>query len=894
MAARIGPVRRDRVASEARLQALDALELAENADPREAQALAVCALAAARAGGDSDAEALALRAAGVAALEMGDLVAAERSLRSSIRVARRGGHAERVAHAQRGLARVLAERGDVRGALRELHAAEPCLRGVELGRLMMMRALVDERLGDLGGALEGYDRAQAIFRSAGDGIRTAQTLANRGLLHTLRGSSAAAERDLRAAIERFAAAGMTAAVAKTTQNLALALAVAGRTPDALTLIDQSARDLAALGLRTDHATALRDRAEILLAVRLTGDAVAAAAEASRELAAVGSLSELAEARIVLSECLIADGRPEEAVAIAVEARAALARQARPGWAAVARLVESRARFATGLRDARLLATARAARVELEEAGMATEAVEAGLIAGRVALSLSRHAIAEVELARSARMRRRGPAETRRNAWLAEGFRRLGAGDPRGCMSALRAGLRVLEEQRLLLGASELRASSAAAGHELAALGLRLALERGRPAEAFVWAEAWRARGLSFPPVSPPADPELALALTELRAAMASQESALSDGRSIAGAAGRRAAAEQMIRERMLRIAGGPGRTLATPGVREVRELLSGRVLLEFARSDDRLIAIVISERRLVLRDLGDAEQVVRDAAALAFAVRRVAMGAARPQLAAAASDQGRGLLAGLSAALIEPVLAEIGGGPVVIVPSGDLHGVPWVALPALAGRPVVVCPSAALWMRAARDERPRAGGRLLVSGPGLPGGAGEVRRLARLYPDARQLVGGRARCAEVLGALDDARLAHVTAHGQARGDNPLFSSLALADGLLTVYELEGLRRAPELLVLASCDAAIPNVRAGDEAQGLAAALLGLGTRTLVTAIGLVPDAASADLMVAFHHRLIAGAGPAEALADAVASLDEHDPSALAARTAFVCLGADSA
>ncbi len=124
----------------------------------------------------------------------------------------------------------------------------------------------------------------------------------------------------------------------------------------------------------------------------------------------------------------------------------------------------------------------------------------------------------------------------------------------------------------------------------------------------------------------------------------------------------------------------------------------------------------------------------------------------------------------------------------------------------------------------------------------------------------------------------------MAAHGTFRSDNPLFSALHLADGPLTVHDLEHLEQAPDTVVLSACDSGLSAVRPGDELMGLAAAVFALGTRTLVASVVPVPDAASHDLMVAFHDELLAGRPPAAALAAA-----QRDRGIAGA--GFVCLGA---
>ena len=119
----------------------------------------------------------------------------------------------------------------------------------------------------------------------------------------------------------------------------------------------------------------------------------------------------------------------------------------------------------------------------------------------------------------------------------------------------------------------------------------------------------------------------------------------------------------------------------------------------------------------------------------------------------------------------------------------------------------------------------------------------------------------------------------------------MFSALDLADGPLTVHDLESMRRAPETLVLSACDSGLSAVQPGDELLGLAASLLAMGTRTLVASLLPVPDDATRSLMVDLHRRLRAGASPANALAAAQGhGLASGDDGALAAVASFVCIG----
>ncbi|MGH8906444.1 MAG: hypothetical protein ACRD0K_08000 [Egibacteraceae bacterium] len=102
--------------------------------------------------------------------------------------------------------------------------------------------------------------------------------------------------------------------------------------------------------------------------------------------------------------------------------------------------------------------ARRTTAALESAGWTVAALDARIITARMAMALGRHATARRDLTQAARARQRGPADPRARAWHAEALRRLADGDRRGTRSALRAGLRVLDEFQASLGATELRAS----------------------------------------------------------------------------------------------------------------------------------------------------------------------------------------------------------------------------------------------------------------------------------------------------------------------------------------------------------------------------------------------------------------------------------------------------
>jgi len=162
--------------------------------------------------------------------------------------------------------------------------------------------------------------------------------------------------------------------------------------------------------------------------------------------------------------------------------------------------------------------------------------------------------------------------------------------------------------------------------------------------------------------------------------------------------------------------------------------------------------------------------------------------------------------------------------------------------------------------------------------------------VAEMYDDVTVLSGAEATAGRVLSALDGAWLAHIAAHGRFRADSPLFSSLRMHDGPLTVYDFEQLRRAPYRLVLSSCDAGILAPAGADELLGLVSSLLPLGTAGIIASVVPLNDHAVVPLMVSVHRCLRAG----QSLAEAMYSVRQDatgDPAQQAAAVSLLTLGA---
>jgi hypothetical protein len=350
--------------------------------------------------------------------------------------------------------------------------------------------------------------------------------------------------------------------------------------------------------------------------------------------------------------------------------------------------------------------------------------------------------------------------------------------------------------------------------------------------------------------------------------------------------------ERAIRDHCRQFPGAAGRpTAVSVPVEQLAGSLGDRALIEYVELDGHLGAVTLVDGRAAWRSLGPVERITEEMTHLPFALHRLANRTTRAASRAAAQLVLERTGAYFDSVLLEPLRRVLAGRPLLVVPSSSLHSLPWSIVPSCADRPVTVSPSALIWRAAATRPAADPGSVVVVAGPGLPGASQEAGLVAARYADARELTGADATVQQVSAAMSGAGLVHLAAHGAVRADNPLFSAIQLADGPLTIYDLERLRRAPHRVVLASCETGRDQVITGDELLGFSAALLSCGTANLVAPVVPVPDVETAPLMELYHGYAAKGYQPAEALARTQQDVRTDDPLISASAAGFVCLGA---
>lgn len=842
-----------------------------------------------RVGISDEARLVALWAMGAAERETNDLKSSERHLREAIELGHAIGDLSRVSQVSSALVPILAVQGKSDEALALADSIDGLHRPGDVADLAMKRALVLVQVGRLGDALDAYTRALDIIAAGDDRVLEARVRSNRAIVLAYRGEIDAALDDLEIAERLASDEGQFFLAGGAAHNHGFTAGRRGDIVTALGSFDRADRLYERVGYPGRCVGVLAaDRCEVMIVAGLHDEARANAELAVGSLEGVGDVNDLAEARLLLARACLAQGDHHAANAEALEVAEQFRAAGREGWATVAdQLAVSAAQAGDSpLTEQSLVAAADLAH-RLDALGWTTEAVDVHVSTAEMAVRAGRLATAHEHLRAAARARDHGSPDRRANAWYAAALLRQSEGNTSGARRALTAGLTVLMRHQATLGATDLRTASTVHTRRLVQSGLRMALEGGRPRDVLTWAERVRANALDVPTTQVDADDPLASALAELRRRRSELDEA------------RRALEPDQELERLVTQQEARVRDLARvrPGATQRSERFSverlqrrlgpDRRLVEYIEVDATISAVVVSRRRCRLHVLADVAEVSGVLDAVMFSLARLSRSDGSDGSTRAAHAALFDALDELDDRLVQPL--GLGDGEVVVVPTGTLHAVPWGGLRSLRQRPVVVTPSAGRW--APQDALAHAGASLaIIVGPGVPGGDREADLVAASYRSVFRLTGAAATVSSATELLEHTEIAHIACHGKFRADNPMFSSLKMADGPLTVYDIERLMEPPSIVVMPACTAGRSDVRVGDELIGTASALLGTGVGSVIAPITLVNDESVVEVMARLHRHLSGGARPAQALARARAeTLTGDDTAAIAAVLQLLCI-----
>jgi tetratricopeptide (TPR) repeat protein len=734
------------------------------------------------------------------------------------------------------------------------------------------RGLLLLRCGRVADALLALDTAVLSLGAAAP-YDQMTLLLNRGALHLDRGALDVAAADFEACLALARRSGDQLFVWKAGHNLGYVEFLRGQLPRALSVM----READAENPGDTSPVVLLDQARVLREAGLADEAADLLEQVATMFETSGLEQDLAETELARADCALLDpDTVTEAVALAESALGRFTRRGNTRWQRRAELVLLRgerqrlgAAPVSGLAD--LAARADRLAAQCAEEQRADLAHQASLLAAECRL---RGGL--VDAAPPPALRTGDDVTTRLHTREVRALAFDATGEPRRALGEVRRGLAELGDYQRSFGSLDLRTASAVHGAALARLGLDVALRSGSAAAVFEVVERARAVSTRLPPVRPPEDAGTASLLAELR--QTEEELRALEGDAAAGAESTRlrrrvGRLQQEVRELAwtqgddLDGDGEPDAPTEAPRCAEVRRTLreDGQTLVTLARDRGEWVAVVLGRRTPTVHRLARVDAVAGRVSRLRADLDALAMPFLPDGIRDVVRRSAEAVLADLDAALLGPLGVD---GPLVVSCSGDLCFLPWGLLPSRRGLPTVTAPSAAAWLRGHAAHRLGRGDRVVaLAGPDLRQAGPEAAAVAATWPGARLLQGPEATGEAMRAALSGADLVHVAAHGTHRQDNPLFSSIRLADGALYAYELgrsgEGFAGC---VVLSACDAGLATFRPGDESLGLSQVLLQLGAQVVVAAVARVNDDSSARLMAGLHGALAAGTDAAAALA----------------------------
>lgn len=769
-------------------------------------------------------------------------------LRTALRAALATDVPDRVRDVRASYGATLVLCGRSRSGLAQLERAAHGATGEVGAKIAMRMAASLTVLGRYREAVPGLQRALDGIQQAGDGLWEARTRVWLAHAHRSLGRVDRAEQELHLAERKFIEASAHVERLSAVESLAEVSVLRGDLAGGMRRYGEVMAGYAAAA-REPRFEAVRLHAMTCLAAGLPADAVALLDRFEDGVSLPPH--EAAELQLSRAAASLAAADLRGALNAADRAREMFSRQRRDWFALRAGLIAVQARdqlggaFARGLRRSAGEVAGALHEEHADEAPVAL--VHAGRLTGgddRLALWLA-----------AASYRTHPNALVRAGAWRARALSCEETGDRGGVLRAAAAGLDAIDEHRRLIGSSELRALATTHGRELTTVALRHAASD--PRTLLRWSERTRATALAQPPVTSDAA-TVPASLAALRDNGRRLAEARQEGEPTEGLERERLRLERAVRAESHTLSAETAAQQRPVAVEEIVSEVGEGCLVELVDVDGALHVLVVHAGRVRRRVTATTAEVAELVGPTEMLLRRASRG--RPADLTALGRQ-------LQEAILGDAVRLLPDGPVVLAPTARLHGLPWALLPALHDRPFSVVPSAGQWLRARATPRPAARNRrtVLVSGPGLATGGAEVPLLAARLSDPHLIAGAGATLEAVLDALDGADLVHLAAHGSFRADSPLFSSLELADGPLTVHDLERVRRAPYRVVLSACESGVLAPVGAEELLGLTAALFSLGTAGLVSSVAEVHDSATADLMVDLHATLADGHDPATAL-----------------------------
>src|SRR5579871_1474296 len=296
----------------------------------------------------------------------------------------------------------------------------------------------------------------------------------------------------------------------------------------------------------------------------------------------------------------------------------------------------------------------------------------------------------------------------------------------------------------------------------------------------------------------------------------------------------------------------------------IRSVIPGdAVFVQCYRAGERFYASLLTRDKLKTVPLGLVADARRELQLLRFQLSKFRLGAEYARtFQKRLLEATNGHLQEFYRQLVAPLREHLEAEHLIVAPHGFLHYLPYHALydggEYLGSRySISYAPSASVYYLCTVKKARSTDGALVlgVPDPGAPFIEREVEAVASVFPHAMVHVGAEATHQRLRDEGSRARFVHIATHGWFRQDNPMFSSIGLGDGRLSLFDLYELDLPAELITLSGCGTGLNVVVGGDELIGLKRGLLYAGAQGALLTLWDVNDQSTADFMKLFYERL---------------------------------------
>lgn len=310
-----------------------------------------------------------------------------------------------------------------------------------------------------------------------------------------------------------------------------------------------------------------------------------------------------------------------------------------------------------------------------------------------------------------------------------------------------------------------------------------------------------------------------------------------------------------------------------------------RALIEYVGFDGQISAFVLTENKLeFIENLVDESEISEALEGLHFQFETMRYGNSNlGSFVNVLKKRTDAYLQKLYDNLFRPLEKFVEKRNLAIVPFGKLHYLPFHALHngfkyLVEEREISFSPSATVLQHCLEKESHLLENALLIgcADEKIPFAIKEIESLRKIFPNNISLKGDKATFSNFKKDIESFDLIHLACHGQFRADNPMFSSLRLADSLLTVRDISELNLNAELVVLSACETGLNKVLAGEELLGLTRGFLSAGASSLILTLWTVDDKTTRKLMIDFYRKIKSGKSAADSLRIAQNNLIEQD------------------